>query len=69
MCAKIPLVQDRDEGQCAERLEASLVNALRVLVLALYLERVVVGHAATFMLATEEEERIWIPDFQSPEVE
>ena len=66
MCAKIPVVQDRDEGQHAKRLEASFEHTLRVLGLALYLEREVFGHGATFMMATEEEERIWIPDFQSP---
>ena len=69
MYAKIPVVQDRDEGKRAERLEESFVHALRVLVLALYLEREVFGHGATFTIATEEEERVWIPDFQSPEVE
>ena len=69
MYTKIPVVQDRDEGQRAERLEASFVHALRVLGLALYLEREEFGYAATFPIATEEEERVWIPDFQSPEVE
>jgi len=67
--AKIPLGYDRDEGQRAERPEASFVHALRVLVLALYLKRVVGVRAATFLMATEEEERVWRPDFQSPEVE
>ena len=37
--AKIPLGYDRDEGQRAERLEVSFVHVLRVLLLALYLER------------------------------
>ena len=68
MCAKIPLVQDRDQGQRAERLDASFVHALRVLVLALYLERDGFGQGTTFIMATEEEERVWIPDFESPEV-
>jgi len=67
--AKILFGHDRGEGQCAERLEASFVHALRVLAFALYLERELFGQAATFMMATEEEERVWIPDFQSPEVE
>ena len=67
--AKITLGHDRSEGQRGERLEASFVHALRVLVLALSRERVVVGRTATFMMATEEEERVWIPDFESPEVE
>ena len=66
MCAKIPLVQDRDQGQRAERPEESLIHTLRVLVLALYLEEF--GRATTFIMATEEEERVWIPDFESPEV-
>jgi len=69
MNTKIPVVQDRDERHRAERLEASFIHALRVLVLALYLERGRVGHAATVLIATEEEESVWIPDFQSPEVE
>jgi len=63
------LGHDRSEGQRAERPEASFVHALRVLVFALYLEREVVGQAATFMMAPEEEERVWIPYFESPEVE
>ena len=67
--AKITLGHDRSERQRAERLEASFVHALRVLVLALFHERVLVGQAAAFMMATEEEERIRIPDFESPEVE
>jgi len=67
--AKIPLVHDRDEGQRAERLEESFVHALRVFALALHLEHDAAGVAARFMMATEEEERIWIPDFESPEVE
>ena len=67
--AKIPFVHDRDERQRAERPEASFVHALRVLVLALYLEREMFGQAATFMMATEEEEGVWVPDFESPEVE
>ena len=69
MYAKKPLGHDRDKGQRAERLEASFIHALRVLMPALYLEREVVGLAATFLMATEEEERVWIPDFESPEVE
>jgi len=67
--AKKPLVHDRDEGQRAKRLKASFVHALRVLVLALYLEREAFGQTAAFMVATQEEERVWIPDFESPEVE
>jgi len=69
VCAKIPVVQDHDKGQRAERLDASFVHALRVLVLALYLEREPFGHMATFTIATEEEECLWIPDLESPEVE
>ena len=70
MYTKIPLVEDRDEGQRAERLEASFVHALRVLVLALYLEREVFGRApATLITATEEEKRVWIRDFQGPKIE
>jgi len=38
-------------------------------VLAFDLERVVFGQEAAFMRAAEEEERVWIPDFESPEVE
>lgn len=60
---------DRDEGKRAEQLEASFVHALRVLVLALDLEREAFGHAATFVMAAEEEESVWIADFESPEVE
>jgi hypothetical protein len=38
-------------------------------VLALYLEGKVFGQAAAFITATEEEESVWIPDFESPDVE
>ena len=69
MYAKVPLVQDRDEGQRAERLEESFVHAPRVLVLALCHEDVAVGRAAALMMATQEEKRGWIPDFKSEEVE
>ena len=69
MYAKMPLGHDRDEGQRAERLKASFEYALGVLKLTLHHERKVFGQAATFMMATKEEERVWIPDFESPEVE
>ena len=69
MYAKILLGDDRDEGQRAERFEASFPHALRVFVLALYLERGAFVIPATFMMAAEEEERVWIADFESPEVE
>ena len=69
MYAKIPLGDDRDEGQRAERLEESFVHTLRVFVLALYLECVAFTRAATFITTTEEEEGVRIPDFESPEVE
>jgi len=49
------LVQDRREGQRAERLEAGLVHALGVFVLALGLEREVVGQSSALVVATEEE--------------
>jgi hypothetical protein len=67
--AKKLLGDDRDEWQRAERLEASFVHALRVFMLALYLECVAFTRAATFLTATEEEEGVWIPEFESPEVE
>ena len=66
MNAKIPLFQDRDEGQCAKRSEESFVHTLGIPALAFYLEREAFGHAATFMMATQEEERVGIPDFESP---
>ena len=67
--AKKPFGDDRDEGQRAERLEASFVHTLRVFMLALYLECVLFTRAATFTTTTEEEEGVWVPDFESPEVE
>jgi hypothetical protein len=67
--AKMSLGQDCDEGQRAERLKASFEYALRVLTLTLYHKREVFDQAATFMMATKEEESVWIPDFESPEVE
>jgi hypothetical protein len=67
--AKKPLGDDRDEGQRAERLEESFVHTLRVFMLALYLESVALTPVATFITTTEEEEGVWVPDFESPEVE
>ncbi len=57
MYAKIALGDDRGEGQHADRLEASFVHALRVLVLVLepHLEREAFGQATTCMMAAEEE--------------
>jgi hypothetical protein len=60
---------DRREGQRAEGLEAYVVHALRVIVLALCLEGEVVGQVMTLMFSTEEEEGVWVPDLEGPKVE
>jgi hypothetical protein len=63
------LVHDRGEGQGAKRLDTCVVHALGVLVLAFGLEREVVGQVAALMVATEEEERVRIPDLEGPKVQ
>ena len=68
MYAQELLVHDRGEGQGAKRLHTCVVHALRVLVLAFGLEREVVGQVAALMVASKEEERVWIPDLEGPKV-
>jgi len=62
------LFHDCCEGKRAERLEASFVHALGVFMLALILEREVVGQLSTLMVATEEEKGVWIPNLEGPKV-
>jgi hypothetical protein len=62
-------VHDRREGQRAEGLEACVVHALGVLVLALCLEGEVVGQVTTLVVSAEEEEGVRVPDLEGPKVE
>jgi hypothetical protein len=63
------LVQDRRKGQGTERLEACLVHALGVLVLAFGLEREVVGQVPALVVSAEKEERVWVANLEAPQVE
>jgi hypothetical protein len=63
------LVHDRCEGQRTERLDTGLILALGILVLALGLESEVVGQMAALVVATEQIERVWVADLETPQVE
>jgi CBS-domain-containing membrane protein len=63
------LVHNRSQRQCAERVHAGFVNRLRVLVLTLQLECEVISQMPTFVVSTEQPERVWVPDLQRPQVE
>jgi hypothetical protein len=69
MNAQKLFVHDRGERQRAERLEARFVYAFRVLVLALDLEREVIGQVPALVVSTEEEERVGVPDLEGPQIE
>lgn len=56
------------QRQCTERVHASIIYPLRILVLALEFEREVVRQVSTFMVPAKEEEGIWIPDLECPQV-
>ena len=60
------LVHDRGERQRAERLDACVVHAFRVLVLALGLEGEVVGQMAALVVSAEKEERVWVANLETP---
>ena len=66
--AKELLVHDRRQRQRTERLNARLVNPFAILVLALQLEGKIIGQVATFVITTQQPERIWIPNLQRPEI-
>jgi hypothetical protein len=69
MYAKELLVHDGSKGQCAERVHTSIIYSLRIFVLAFELECEIVGQMATFVVASEQPESIWIPDLEGPEVQ
>jgi hypothetical protein len=69
MNAQKLFVHDRGERQRAEGLEARLVYAFGVLVLALDLEREVIGQVPALVVSTEEEERVGVPNLESPQIE
>jgi len=60
-------VHYRGEQQGAEGLDARLVDALGVLVLALELKREVVNQTPILVVPTKEEERVWVlPNLELP---
>lgn len=69
MDTKKLLVHDGCQGQGAEGFHNSIVELLGILVLALELEGEVVREMAAFVVASQEEEGLGVPDFQRPEVE
>jgi hypothetical protein len=60
------LVHDSSKRKAAERLHASIVYPLGVFVLALEFEGKVVGQMPTFVVSSQEEEGLWIPDLERP---
>ena len=69
MYAEELLVHDGSQGQCAERVHASIVYFLGVLVLAFELECEVVGQMSTFVIASQQPESVRIPNLERPEIE
>jgi hypothetical protein len=69
MDAQKLFVHDRGERQRAERLEARLIYAFGVLVLALDLECEVIGQVPALVVSAEEEERVGVPNLESPQIE
>lgn len=63
------LVHDGGQRQRAERLHALVIDGFRVLVLALQLEREIIGQVATLVVAAQEPKGVRVPDLQTPKVE
>ncbi len=66
MYAQELFVHDRGEGKSAKGLNARLVYALGVLVLAFELECEVLGQTSALVIPTKEEERVWVPNLERP---
>jgi hypothetical protein len=62
------LVHNSGQGKGAERVHASLVDGLGVLVLALELKSEVISQMAALVVSAEQPERVGVPDLQRPEV-
>lgn len=58
------LVHDGRERQCTERLHASFVHSLGVLVLALQLEGKVISQMTALVVSSEQPKCVRIPDLQ-----
>ena len=69
MDAEELLVHYSGEGKAAEGLHAGIVYPFRVLVFAFEFECEVVRQVSALMVSPEQEECIWIPDFERPKVE
>lgn len=63
------LVHDRRQRQRAEGFDAGLVDFLAVLVLALELKSEVIRKMSALVVASQEPERVGVPDLQGPEVQ
>lgn len=63
------LVHDCSQGQAAERLHTCVIYGLRVLVLAFKLKREVVSQVATFVVTSEQPQRVGVMDLERPEVQ
>jgi DNA recombination-dependent growth factor C len=62
------LIHNGGQGKGAERVHASLVDGLGVLVLALELESEVISQMTALVVSAEQPERVGVPDLQRPEV-
>lgn len=67
--AKKLLVHNSRERKGTERIHAGLVDSLGVFVLAFKLEGEVVGQVATFVVSSQQPERLGVVNLETPEVE
>ena len=58
------LVHDSGKRKCAERLHTSIIYSVGVLVLALQLEGEVIGQMPAFMVASKQEQCVWVPNLE-----
>ena len=66
MDAEKLLVHDGCQWQRAKGLHTGIVHLVRILVLAFKLEGEVVGQMSTFVVTTEQPQRVRIPDLERP---
>lgn len=64
MNAQELLVHDRRQRQVAKRIHASVIDGLRVLVLAFEFESEIVGQVTAFVVASKQEQGVRVPDLE-----
>lgn len=63
------LVHHCRQRQCTKRIHASIINLLGVFVFAFQLEGEVIREMSAFVVSSEKPETVWIPDFQTPQIQ